>query len=308
MHFSDQTMWILFGGVVLVMLVLDLGVFHRKAHVVKIREALIWTVIWVLVALAFMGFVYYSRGSADALDYLTGYLIEKALSVDNLFVFLMVFTHFRVPSEHQHKILFWGIIGALIMRAVFIGLGVVLITKFHFVIYVFGALLIYSGIKMAFTKEDEEVDFEKNFILKICRKLFPIANHYEGGKFFSNEGGKRHATLLFVVLLIIETTDVLFAVDSVPAVLAISQDPLIVYSSNVFAILGLRSLFFALAGLLDLFHYLNYGLCVILIFVGLKMIASGFFHVPTAISLSIIVLIIGSSVAASVFFPKKHEA
>jgi tellurite resistance protein TerC len=305
---STGMMWALFGGIVLGMLALDLGVFHRKSHVVHVKEALGWSLVWIAVAMVFMGFVYFWHGQTAALEFSTGYIIEKSLSVDNLFVFLMIFTHFRVPALYQHKILFWGILGALIMRAIFIGVGVVLINMFHWVIYVFGAILVYSGIKMAFHKEEEELDLEKNMILKFSRKFMRLTNNYANGKFFSKENGKWHASLLLVVLLIVESSDVLFAVDSVPAVLAVSRDPFIVYSSNVFAILGLRSLYFALASLLEYFHLLHYGLCIILLFVGAKMLVSGYYKIPIGLSLGVIGGVLLLSVVASLIWPAKNKA
>lgn len=301
-------MWTLFGVVVIGMLFLDLGVFHRKSHTVKIREALLWSGIWFSLAMAFMTVIFFWHGSKAAGEFLTAYLVEQSLSVDNLFVFLLVFTHFRVPSESRHKVLFWGILGAVIMRAIFIGAGVALMHVFHPVIYVFGAILVWSGIKIALKKEDEQIDFEKHIIIRLCRRFMRVSNRFEGDRFFVTEHGKYHATLLFIVLLIVEATDVLFAVDSVPAVLAISKDLLIVYSSNVFAILGLRSLFFALAGMLDLFHYLNYGLSVVLCFVGVKMLVSGWYECPTWLTLGAIVSILTVSIAASLMRPKKEPA
>lgn len=300
---SNHAMWALFGGVVLGMLILDLGIFHRKSHVVKIREALVWTGAWLALAMAFMVFVNSWHGTKAAMEFATAYIVELSLSVDNLFVFLLIFTHFKVPSECRHKTLFWGILGAVVMRALFIGAGVALIHKFHFVMYIFGAVLVWSGVKIGLKKEEDEVDFEKSFVIKLARRFIPVSNRFEGDKFFVSQDGKTHATLLFIILLVVEASDVMFAVDSVPAVIAISKDPFIIYTSNVFAILGLRSLFFALAGLLDLFHYLNYGLCVILIFVGLKMLSSGFYEVPTLASLAVIVGVIAISVAASLLRP-----
>src|ERR1041385_6977582 len=250
---SSQTLlWIIFGVGVMGLLALDLGVFHRKSHTVKIKEALISSAVWISLALAFNAFVYFSRGHGPALEFLTGYLIEEALSVDNLFVFLLIFSYFRVPSEFQHKVLFWGIMGALVMRAAFIVAGITLIQKFHWVIYVFGGFLILTGIKMV-SEQDKEIHPEKNPVLRLFRRLMPVTEKYEGDRFFIERGARRYATPLFVVLLMVETTDVIFAVDSIPAILGITRDPFIVYTSNVFAILGLRSIYFALAGLMQLF-------------------------------------------------------
>lgn len=263
-------LWIGFNVFVLAMLALDLGVFHRKAHVVKIKEALIWSAVWIALALLFNVGVYYWRGPQTALEFLTGYLLEKSLSVDNVFVFLLIFSYFRVPALCQHKVLFWGILGALIMRTVFIAAGIRLIQQFHWVIYVFGAFLIFTGIKMALQK-DKEIYPEKNPVIKLFRRLMPVTqDHDEESRFFVRKAGRLHATPLFVALLVVETTDVIFAVDSIPAILAITRDPFIVYTSNVFAILGLRALYFALAGIMPMFHYLHYGLSAILVFVGVK--------------------------------------
>jgi len=258
--------WILFNLFVLVMLVLDLGVFHRRTHVVKFREALLWSAMWIALAAMFAVIVYFWHGRGPALEFVTGYVIELSLSVDNLFVFLLIFRYFQVPTVHQHKVLFWGILGALIMRAVFILAGVGLIRQFHWIIYIFGALLVYSGIKL-FRQENAEIHPEKNPLLRLFRRWIPVTKDYEEAKFFVRRPGL-YATPLFIVLLVVETTDVLFAVDSIPAILAITLDAFIVYTSNVFAILGLRSMYFALAGMMELFHYLHYGLSLVLIFVG----------------------------------------
>jgi len=300
---NQVLLWVIFTVAVLGLLALDLGVFHRKSHVVKIREALIWSAVWISLALAFNIFVYFTRGPVPALEFLAGYLIEEALSVDNLFIFLLIFSYFRVPSLFQHKVLFWGILGALIMRAVFIVAGISLIQKFHWIIYVFGAFLIFTGIRMV-TEQNKEIHPEKNPVLRLFRRLMPVTDGYEGDRFFIVRNGRRFATPLFVVLLMVETTDVIFAVDSIPAIFAITRDPFIVYTSNVFAILGLRSLYFALASLMQLFHYLNYGLCFILVFVGIKMITGEFFKIPIVVALGTIVLILAGSVLASVIWPR----
>ncbi len=307
-------MWILFNVFVLSMLALDLGVFHKKAHEVKMKEALTWSAVWISLSLIFNVLIYYfwdwmSPGSAysnkdAALAFLTGYVIEKSLSVDNVFVFLMVFTYFKVPSLYQHKILFWGILGALIFRAVFIFAGIALIAKFHWMIYLFGAVLIFTGIKMV-TQKDKQLHPEKNPVIKLFRKYFPVTNEYHGDHFFVKLNGRNVATPLFIVLLFIETTDVIFAVDSIPAILAITHNPFIVYTSNVFAILGLRALYFALAAIMGLFHYLHYGLSIILVFVGVKMMLVDFFKIPVEISLLVILGILIISVVLSKIFPPK---
>ncbi|MEW6737239.1 MAG: TerC family protein [Acidobacteriota bacterium] len=305
---TQTLLWILFNIFVLALLALDLGVFHRHAHVVRFKEALIWSIVWVSIALLFCLGIYYWRGSEVALSFLTGYLIEKSLSVDNIFVFLLVFSYFRVLPQYQHKVLFWGIIGALIMRAVFIFTGVALIQKFHWVIYIFGGFLILTGIKMALEK-DKEIHPEKNPALKLFRRLMPVTEQYEESKFFVKKAGRYFATPLFIVLLVIETTDLIFAVDSIPAILAITPDPFIVYTSNVLAILGLRALYFALAGLLGLFHYLNYGLSAILVFVGIKMLIADFYKIPIGIALGAVIAILSISVVASIIHPeKKYQA
>ena len=300
---NQLTFWILFNLFVLVMLVLDLGVFHRRTHVVKFREALLWSAMWIALAAVFAVIVYFWHGRVPALEFVTGYVIELSLSVDNLFVFLLIFRYFQVPTVHQHKVLFWGILGALIMRAVFILAGVGLIRQFHWIIYVFGALLVYSGIKL-FRQENAEIHPEKNPLLRLFRRWIPVTKDYEGAKFFVRRPGL-YATPLFIVLLVVETTDVLFAVDSIPAILAITLDAFIVYTSNVFAILGLRSMYFALAGMMELFHYLHYGLSLVLIFVGGKMLVSHYYQIPTEIALGTVAGILIISVVASMLHPRK---
>src|SRR4051812_32090814 len=268
------------------MLVLDLTVFHRKAHTIKFKEAIGWSIFWISLAAIFAVIVYFWRGKTTSLDFVTGYLIEESLSVDNLFVFLLIFKFFKVPGQLQHKVLFWGIIGALVMRFIFIFAGVALINRFHWIIYVFGAFLVYTGVKL-FNQQDSDVQPENNPVLRIFRRIMPVTKDYVGGKFFVRKEGL-YSTPLFLVLLVIETTDVVFAADSIPAILAITRDPFIVYTSNVFAILGLRSLYFALAGMMELFHYLHYGLAVILTFIGVKMLISNFYHLPTAVALGVV--------------------
>lgn len=298
---DNSTLWLIFAMVMAVMLYIDLGVVNRHAHVVSIREALTWSAVWIGVALLFNVGLYVWRGKEPALQFLTGYLIEKSLSVDNLFVFLLVFSYFRVPAQYQHKVLFWGIFGALVMRAIFIMAGVALIHQFHWVIYVFGAFLIFTGIKLALEK-NKEFHPEQNPVLKLFKRMMPITAQYHDARFFVRAAGRLVATPLFVVLLVVETTDVIFAVDSIPAILAISLDPLIVYSSNAFAILGLRSLYFALAGLMQLFHFLHYGLSAILVFVGMKMLLADVYKIPIGMALGVIAGILGVSVWASIRF------
>jgi tellurite resistance protein TerC len=290
--------WIGFTVFVLAMLALDLGVFHRKSHQVGLKEALTWSAVWIGLALLFNAGVFYWHGSEKALQFFTGYVVELSLSVDNLFVFLLVFGYFKVPAQYRHKVLFWGIVGALVMRAIFIAAGVTLIVKFHWIIYIFGALLIFSGLKMALQK-DKQVHPERNPVLKLFRRFMPVTPEFRGNLFFVRENGRLHASPLFVVLLILETTDLVFAVDSVPAVLAITPDPFIVFTSNVFAILGLRSMFFALEGVMNRFHHLHYGLSAVLVFVGGKMLVSGYYHIPTWISLAVIIGILSASILAS---------
>lgn len=298
--------WVVFNIFVLAMLALDLGVFHRTAHVVKFKEALLWSGIWVSLALLFSLGIHFWLGPEKSLEFLTGYLIEEALSVDNLFVFLLIFSYFRVPSLYQHKVLFWGILGALIMRAIFIAVGVTLVQKVHWVVYLFGAFLVLTGIKMAFQK-DKEIHPERNPVLRLFQRFMPVTDHYEAEKFFVKKSGRRFATPLFVVLLVIETTDVIFAVDSIPAVLAITLDPFIVYTSNVFAILGLRSLYFALAGMMELFHYIHYGLSAILVFVGMKMLLADLYQIPSVVALGVVATILMASVIASIVNPRSGE-
>lgn len=285
---------------------IDLVVFHGKEHEESIREALIWTGVWITLAVIFGIGVYYYMGTQTALDYYTGYLIEKSLSVDNIFVFLLVFSYFKVPAEYQHKVLFWGIFGALVMRLIFIFVGVALLEQFDWIIYVFGAFLVFTGIKLAMEK-DKEVHPERNPLLKLTRKIIPITKQYHGSNFFIKRMGKLIATPLFVVLIVIETTDLVFALDSIPAILAITRDEFIIYSSNAFAILGLRALYFALSGIMKLFHYLHYGLSLILVFVGIKMLIADFYHIPTPYALGFIGITLTVSVIASIYFPKKDQ-
>ena len=295
--------WILFNLFVAVMLALDLGVFHRRAHSIKFREALVWTGIWILLAAGFAVLMYFWHGRTATLEFVTGYVIELSLSVDNLFVFLVIFRFFNVSGANQHKVLFWGILGALVMRGLFILLGVGLMRRFEWIIYVFGVFLVYTGFKFL-REETAEVHPERNPILKAIRRWIPVTPDYVGGKFFVRDPGL-FATPLFIVLLVIETTDIIFAVDSVPAILAITLNAFIVYTSNVFAILGLRSMYFALAGMMEIFHFLHYGLAAVLIFIGAKMLASHYYTIPTEWALGIVGGLLGMSVLASVLFPEK---
>jgi tellurite resistance protein TerC len=290
--------WILFNAFVLIMLALDLGVFHRKTHEVSLKEALTWTFVWVFLAMVFNTIIFYWRGQQQALEFFTGYLVEKALSIDNIFVFIMIFTYFQIPSKYQHKVLFWGILGALIMRVIFIFAGVALIEKFHFTIYLFGALLIYTGYKM-FYHNNAKIEPDKNPVIRFFKKFMPVTPDLHDDKFFVKLSGKQFATPLFLVLILIETTDLIFAVDSIPAILAITQDQFIVYTSNVFAILGLRSLYFALAGVVHRFWLLSYGLAVVLVFVGLKMLLIDVYKIPIEWSLVFIATIITGSIILS---------
>lgn len=290
--------WILFNAFVLIMLALDLGVFHRKTHEVSLKEALTWTFVWIFLALIFNMVIFYWRGRQQALEFFTGYLVEKALSIDNIFVFIMIFTYFQIPSKYQHKVLFWGILGALLMRVIFIFAGVALIEKFHFTIYIFGALLIYTGYKM-FYNDNAKIDPEKNQLIRFFKKFMPVTPHLQEDNFFVKLNGKLYATPLFLVLLLVETTDLIFAVDSIPAILAITQDQFIVYTSNVFAILGLRSLYFALAGVVHRFWLLSTGLAIVLVFVGIKMLLIDLYKIPIELSLIFIAFIITGSIILS---------
>jgi tellurite resistance protein TerC len=298
--------WIIFTVFILAMLALDLGVFNRKSHVIKMKEAMLWTFFWVTLALSFTAAIYFFYGHGKAMEFVAGYLIEYSLSIDNLFVFMLIFRFFNVPHAYEHKALFWGILMALVTRGVFIFAGVALINAFSWVMYIFGAFLIFTGIKMALNKQTE-VHPDKNIAIKILRFFMPVTHKFTEAKFFVVKRGVRYATPMLAVLLALETTDILFAVDSIPAVLAISKDPFIVYTSNVFAILGLRSLFFAISGLMKLFHLLHYGLAAILSFVGIKMLIEDFFHVPVAASLLVIASILVASILSSIIWPDKEE-
>lgn len=304
---TNILVWVAFNLFVVAMLALDLGVFHRRAHAIEIKEALIWSAVWIALALLFNVGVYFWYGTGKAVEFLTGYLIEKSLSVDNLFVFLMIFSYFGVESRFQHKVLFWGIVGALVMRAIFIAAGVTLIHKFHWIIYIFGAFLIFTGIRMA-VRHNRAVHPEKNPVLKLFRRLMPVTQDFHEDKFLVKINGRRMVTPLVVVLLVVETTDVMFALDSIPAILAITLDPFIVYSSNVFAILGLRALYFALEGVMRLFEYLHYGLSAILVFVGIKMLLAEFYKIPVGVALGVVGGILLMSVLASMIRSRMRSA
>jgi tellurite resistance protein TerC len=299
-------LWVVFNVFVLGMLALDLGVFHRHAHQVSMREAATWSVVWIALALTFNAGIFYFSGAEPALEFFTGYLIEKALSVDNIFVFVLVFSYFRVPAEYQHRVLFWGVLGALLMRGAMIAAGAYLIAHFHWILYVFGAFLVITAIRMAVQKE-QHIEPEANPVIRLVRRLVPVDSAYHGQSFFVNRGGRRVATPLFVVLVMVETTDLIFAVDSIPAVFAVTEDPFIVYTSNVFAILGLRALYFLLAGVILKFHYLKLGLAVVLGWVGVKMLIADVYKIPLPLSLGVIALVLAISVAASLLFPKPVE-
>jgi len=288
------------------MLALDLGVFHRKTHAVSVKEALIWTAVWITMALIFNLLIYYQFGEEKAVEFFTGYIIEKSLSVDNIFVIILIFSYFQVADEYQHKVLFWGILGALVMRAIFIFSGIELIHRFHWLIYIFGGFLIYTGVKIL-VSDDSKIEPEKNPLIKFARRLFSVTENFERSNFFVRREGKLWATPLFLVVILIETTDLIFAVDSIPAILAVSEDPFIVYTSNVFAILGLRSLYFALSGIEKYFHYLKFGLSAILVFVGVKMCIVDLYKIPVEVSLIVIVFVLAIAMLSSVAFPKKTE-
>jgi tellurite resistance protein TerC len=295
--------WVLFNLFVIAMLALDLFVVGRRRRELRFREAIAWSALWVALALAFALVVYFWQGRTPALQFVTGYIIEVSMSADNLFLFLLIFRFFNVPGEHQHRVLFWGILGALAIRGLFIAAGVELIQSFDWITYVFGAFLVYSGLKLL-RHGQEEIQPEKNPVLRLFRRFFSVTQEYEGRHFFVRRAGW-YATPLFVVLLVVETTDILLAVDSVPAVLAVTLNAFIVYTSNVFAILGLRSMYFALAGMMDKFHYLHYGLSLILVFVGLKMLGAHYVDVPTEWTLGIVLGLLAISIAASVMIPKR---
>ncbi len=304
----DFSIWWWIGFLVFVccMLALDLGVFHKKSHEVKIKEALAWSAVWISLAMLFNAGIFYLFGKEKGMEFLTGYVIEKSLSVDNIFVFIMVFSFFNISPKYQHKILFWGILGALVMRAIFIFAGVALIERFHWIIYIFGGFLVFTGIRMLF-QEDKPLEPEKNPLIRFFKKCMPVTNELHDDKFFVRINYKRYATPLFIVLLMIEFTDLIFAVDSIPAILAISKDPFIVFTSNVFAILGLRSLYFAMAGLTKYFRHLKYGLSAILVFVGVKMCLVDIYKIPVLYSLTAIIGILMVSILTSIVVSEKEK-
>ncbi len=303
-------LWVGFNLFVLFMLALDLGVFHRKSHIVSAKEAIIWSVVWISISLVFNAVIYFFwdrmvpnsgyTNSEAALAFFTGYLIEKSLSVDNIFVFILIFAFFAVPAAYQHRVLFWGILGALIMRGILIAVGAALLKEFHWIIYIFGAFLIFTGIRMAL-HQDEEIHPEQNPVVRFFRKLMPVTQDFEGDKFFVRRAGTLMATPLFLVLLIVESTDLVFAVDSIPAIFAVTQDTFIIYTSNVFAILGLRALYFLLANVMDKFQYLKLGLSAVLTFVGIKMVIVDFYKIPVGVSLAIVASILAISIVASLW-------
>ncbi|GAB4513398.1 MAG: TerC family protein [Anaerolineae bacterium] len=298
--------WIAFGVLVTGLLALDLGVFHRKAHAVPLREAAIWSIVWIAVSLAFNAGIWMWKGSTPALEFLTAYIIEKSLSVDNIFVFVLIFSYFGVPAQYQHRVLFWGVLGAIIMRGILIMAGVTLIERFHWVVYLFGAFLVFTGIRMA-RHRDEKVDLDANWLVRLARRVLPVTSEYVGEHFFTRQRGVLFATPLLLVLLVVESTDLVFAVDSIPAVLAISQDPFIVFTSNIFAILGLRALYFVLAGVIHRFYYLKAALSVILSFVGVKMLIADIYKIPVGISLSVIAVILAIGLIASLIRARRLE-
>jgi tellurite resistance protein TerC len=301
--------WLYVGFILMVsvFLALDLGVFNRTPHVVKLSEALGWTAVWVTLALAFNGFVYYTRGPVAAKEFFAGYLLEQSLSVDNIFVIILILRYFKVAPQYHHKVLFWGIVGAIFMRGLMIGVGAALIHAFDWIFYVFGAFLLFTGIRMAFAQEDPE-ELSENALVRLSRKFLRITDEFHQDHFTVIKNGLRYFTPLFVVLLTVEFTDLVFAVDSIPAIFAVTDDTFIVFTSNIFAVMGLRSLFFAVAGVMNLFHYLKYGLSLILSFIGVKMIIQNWYHVPIDVALGVIAGVLGISIVASMMFPEKPKA
>ena len=305
-HETSLAVWVGFVIFILLVLLLDLGVFHKKSHTVGFKESIIWSGVWIALALAFAVIILYWRGQEDFMLFLTGYVIEKSLSVDNLFVFLLIFGFFKIPNQYQHKVLFYGILGALIMRAFFIWAGIAILTKFEWVIYIFGAFLVYSGVKMLMPHGDEH-DLEKSWVINWTKKIFPTTPHFHDDKFFVKLNGAWMITPLFITLIFVEFSDLVFAIDSIPAIIGITNDPFLVFTSNVFAILGLRSLYFALKGFADMFHYLKYGLAVILMFIGIKMLIIHWFHMPVAVTMGVIFFVLLSSVLLSIWSNRKKE-
>jgi tellurite resistance protein TerC len=303
----ELILWISFNIFILLMLALDLGIFQRKAHAVKVKEALIWSAVWVILAMIFNVFIYFDMGEQKALEFFTGYLLERSLSVDNIFVFILLFSYFKVPKLYQHKVLFWGVLGALILRASLIAVGAVMVAKFAWIMYVFGGFLLFTGFKMAFQTESE-IDPENNFIIRTFKKIFPVTHEYHEGKFIVKINKKNFATPLLLVLVAVEFADLIFAFDSIPAIFAVTTDPFIIYTSNIFAILGLRTLYFALASIMHKFHYLKIGLSLILIFIGFKMLIVDLYKIPIGFSLGAIALILIVSVFYSLARPlNKNE-
>lgn len=305
-HETSLAVWIGFVVFILAVLLLDLGVFHKKSHTIGFKESIIWSCIWIALAMVFSFIIFLWHGKDDMLLFLTGYVIEKSLSVDNLFVFLLIFGYFKIPNEYQHKVLFYGILGALIMRAFFIWAGIAVLEKFSWVIYIFGAFLVVSGIKMLIPHKEEH-DLEKSWVIKWSKKIFPTCPDFHGDKFFVKLSGKWMATPLFITLIFVEFSDVVFAVDSIPAIIGITNDPFLVFSSNVFAILGLRSLYFALKGFADMFHYLKYGLAIILMFIGVKMLINNWYHMPIMITMSVIFTVLVASVWGSILSNRRKR-
>jgi tellurite resistance protein TerC len=308
---SKTTLFIAFNAGVLAVLAIDLGIFNKKAHAASVKEAATWSAVWITLSLGFAGLILTLYGKDPALEFVTGYLIEYSLSIDNIFVIVLIFSYFRIPEKYQHRVLFWGIIGALLMRGTMIGAGALLIQRFHWIIYVFGAFLIFTGIRMA-THDEADIEPEANPILRLVRRILPITHDYRGQEFFVREPPTRGAppaimaTPLFVVLVLVETTDLIFAVDSIPAIFAVTRDPFLVYTSNVCAILGLRSLYFLLAGVINKFHLLKLGIAAVLTFVGVKMLLSGYYEIPIHLSLLVIVAVLAVSVIASIVFPREE--
>lgn len=305
MYETSLAAWVGFIVFILLLLGLDLGVFHKKSHTVGFKESILWSGIWIALAMAFSVLILYWRGQTDFMNFITGYVVEKSLSVDNLFVFLLIFSYFKIPNEYQHKVLFYGILGALIMRAFFIWAGISILNKFEWVIYIFGAFLVISGIKM-FKPEAEEHDLEKSWVINWTKKIFPTSPRFHGDRFFVKEGSRWLITPLFITLIFVEFSDLVFAIDSIPAIIGITKDPFIVFTSNVFAILGLRSLYFALKGFADMFHYLKFGLAAILIFIGGKMLVSHWYHMPVSITMAVIFIVLLFSVLLSLYSKKKE--
>jgi tellurite resistance protein TerC len=308
---SKTTLFIAFNAGVLAVLAIDLGIFNKKAHAASVKEAATWSAVWITLSLGFAGLILTLYGKDPALEFVTGYLIEYSLSIDNIFVIVLIFSYFRIPEKYQHRVLFWGIIGALLMRGTMIGAGALLIQRFHWIIYVFGAFLIFTGIRMA-THDEADIEPEANPILRLVRRILPITHDYRGQEFFVKEPPTRGAppaimaTPLFVVLVLVETTDLIFAVDSIPAIFAVTRDPFLVYTSNVCAILGLRSLYFLLAGVINKFHLLKLGIAAVLTFVGVKMLLSGYYEIPIHLSLLVIVAVLAVSVIASIVLPREE--